>query len=368
MVECENADATQSTGHSATFHTDVTDVTSSTGHSAFSHIEANEGRNADFAEGTGHSATFTGDVIGCHRADITYSTGHSASSNLSTMEANECENADFAKGAGHSVPTIVQYDIDCLVARFESLEISKQFRAYIPATWRKKQNMYVGMNTTPERYLENLYLLGLAWVRKVQHVARLTLNSPEGPIWPTKVEPQALILFAYLGTKQVNWASIPERADFADEIDFVWRVSPPWLPAQHSNFIPIWEHVTGMARTWGWNWHNEVRKQGAPEDVWKAVDRIPRTRFHQNKSSAARHHHILAKQRVPTIAQYVRTNKFYQVGDDETACERPQSSPRCQTRCHHAQEAHAFKALKKKLGLIRAPNMKGPENEYGGIE
>lgn len=357
MVECEYADATQSTGHSA-----------------ISTIEANEGKNADFANGTGHSAIFNTDVIGCHRADITRSTGHSAFFKLSTVEANECENADFAKGTGHSVPTIVKNEgidpIDSLVASMKSLEISKrvpEFQAYMPAAWPKKQDMYVGMDTSPERYLENLFLLGIAWVRKVQHVARLTLNSPKGPVWPTEVEPIALMLFAYLEKQHVHWASIPERADFAEELDFVWRESPPWLPAQHTAFVPIWEHVTGMARTWGWNWHNEVRKRGAPESVWKSEDRNPRSRFYQNKSSAARHHHILAKQRVPTIAQYIRTNKFYQVGDDETACERPQSSPRCQKRCHHSDHAHTLRKFKEKHGLIRAPGVE-PENEYGGIE
>ncbi|KAL9137306.1 MAG: hypothetical protein Q9175_001487 [Cornicularia normoerica] len=313
------------------------------------------------------------DVNEGKNADFTKSTGHSAITIMDTMDVNEGKNADFTKSTGHSatIENIKGKDpMDDLVASMKSFGMSEsvtEFRAYIPSTWPIKQNMYVGMDTSPERYLENLYLLGLAWVRKVQHIARLTLNSPNGPIWPTEVEPMALVLFEYLKRQRLHWASIPDRADFADELDFVWRENPPWLPPRHSIFTPIWEHVTGMARTWAWNWHNEVRKQGAPEAVWKPEDRKLRSRFYQNKASAARHHHILAQQRVPTIAQHIRTNKFYQVGDDETACERPQSAPRCRNKCHHAEYAHTLKRLKKKHGLIRAPGVE-PENEYGGIE
>ena len=279
-------------------------------------------------------------------------------------------NADITQSTGHSatIDNIGGIDpMDDLVARMTRCEIKTEFQAYIPAAWPKKQDMYVGMNTTRERYVENLYLLGMAWVRKVQHVARLTLNSPNGPLWPTEVEPIALMLFEYLRRQRIDWESIPGRAEFAAELDFVWRVCPPWLPPSHAAIAPIWEHVTGMARTWGWNWHNEARKQGLPESIWKAEDRHPRSRFYQNRTSAARHHHILAKHRVSTIAQYIRTNKFYQVGDDETACERPQSSRRCRDKCHHSEYAHALRAVKKKHGLIRAPGVE-PENEYGGIE
>ena len=237
--------------------------------------------------------------------------------------------------------------MDYLVASLRSFEISRQFKAHIPPTLPKKQDMYVGMNTSPERYLENLWLLGKAWVRKVKHVARLTLNSPDGPTWPTEVEPMALALFDFLMARRRPlgyWANIPDRADFADELDFVWRANPPWLPPDHHEvFPPLWEYLTGMARTWS------------------------RSRFYKNKKSAARHHHVLAQQRVPTIAQYIRTNKFYQVGDDETSCERPQSSLRCRDKCHHSEYAHTLKKLKRKHGLIRAPGVE-PENEHGGIE
>ena len=325
-------------------------ITQSTGHSATINIDANECKNADFVEGTGHSAIFT-------------------------VETNECKTADFVKCTGHSaatenIKTQGNAPMDGLIASINNCETSgkkTEFQAYIPSSWPIKQDMYVGMNTTPERYIENLYLLGMAWVRKVRHVARLTLNSPTGPLWPTRSEPIALMLFQELSQHNVHWASIRERADFADELDFVWRENPPWLPPSHGIYIPIWEHATGMARTWGWNWHNEARKQGAPEDVWRQEDRYPRTRHHQNTTSAARHHHVLTAQRVPTIASYIRTNKFYRVGDDETTCERPQSSPRCRHKCHHTENAFAFKRQKKRLGLIRAPGVE-PENEYGGIE
>ncbi|CAD6565571.1 MAG: hypothetical protein ASARMPRED_007334 [Alectoria sarmentosa] len=286
-------------------------------------------------------------VIEGNNADITQSTGHSA-----TIENIHTRGID---------------PMDDLVASMKNCKISTNFQAYIPTSWPTKQDMYAGMNTSPERYTENLYLLGIAWVRKVQHVARLTLNSPKGPLWPTEVEPMALALFAFLRQQPSHGASIPDRADYADELDFVWREGPPWLPPNHTTFVPIWEHVTGMARTWGWNWHNEARKQGYPKEIWKPEDRKPRSRFYQNKTHAAEYHHVLAKQRVPTIAQYVRTNKFYQVGDDETACEQPQSSPRCRDRCHHSDDAHALKKLKKRHGMIRAPGIE-PENEYGGIE
>ena len=67
----------------------------------------------------------------------------------------------------------------------------------------------------------------MAWVRKVQHIARLTLNSPTGPVWPTYIEPLALKLFDFVGRFSGGWIRVRERADFADEIDFVWRVNPP---------------------------------------------------------------------------------------------------------------------------------------------
>ena len=320
------------------------DVTHSTGSSAFSNVKGNECKNAEF----------------------TYSTGHSASFNIKTADA------DFMKGTGHSASTAnvktkgtdPMYD---LAASMRKLKISTKFEAYIPSAWPIKQNMYVGMDTTWQRYLENMYLLGMAWVRKVQHIARLTLNSPTGPAWPTYIEPLALDLFDFLGRFSVEWTRVRARADFTDEIDFVWRVKPPWLPPIQMLYTPIWEYVTGMARTWGWNWHNEARKRGAPQEVWRREDRHPRSRYHQNTSSASKHHHVLATLRVPTIANYIRTNKFYRVGDDETACEQPESSPRCRDKCHHTEQARTLKKLKRKHGLIRAPNVE-PENEYGGIE
>ena len=351
MVECSDADttlisdATPSTGHSAIINSDIMDVdgcsnadfTASTGHSAFI---------VDATQSTGHSAItpITGTGHSASIPDVTQSTGHSATTPVTGTMAS----------TGHSA-TIDDHrmgidPMDDLVASLRSFEISREFKAHIPPAWPKKQDMYVGMNTSPERYLENLWLLGRAWVRKVKHVARLTLNSPDGPTWPTEVEPMALALFNFLKARRRPlhyWANVPNRADFADELDFVWRANPAWLPRDHHEvFPPLWEYLTGMARTWS---HNR------------------RSRFYTNKTSAARHHHVLAQQRVPTIAQYIRTNKFYQVGDDETSCERPQSSPRCRDKCHHSEYAHTLKKLKKKHGLIRAPGVE-PENEYGGIE
>ena len=349
-------------------------VTQSTGHSATIPIDANECKNADFAYSTGHGAFSNSNVNECNEADFTHSTGHSAFSDIEPMDVDEDENED-STSTSHSA-TIGNIDaqgidpMDGLEASFENREIttkkSTKFQAYIPSTWPIKQNMYVGMNTTPGRYVENLHLLGSAWVQKVQHVARLTLNTPTGPVWPTEIEPHALALFAFLKTVP-RPGYIRRRADFADEIDFVWRENPPWLPPTHQAIIPLWEYVTGMARTWGWNWHNEARKQGAPEDVWRKEDRRPRTRNEQNKSSKAAHHHILVSQNIAPVAAFIRTNKFYRVGDDMTACERPESSPRCRYRCHHTADAHTLRRLKVKHGLIRAPGVE-PENEYGGIE
>ena len=217
-----------------------------------------------------------------------------------------------------------------------------------------------------QRYLENLYLLGMAWVRKVQHIARLTLNSPTGPVWPTYLEPTALKLFDFLAKCSIDGTRVRERerADFADEIDFLWRTNPQWLPANHTMYIPIWEYVTGMARTWGWNWHNEARKRGAPEEVWRQEEYKPRTRYHQNEGSASQHH-ILSALRVPRIENYIRTNKFYRVGDDETACEQPESSPHCRDKCHHTESAHTLKTLNRKHGLIRAPGERIPGHRLG---
>ena len=215
-----------------------------------------------------------------------------------------------------------------------------------------------GWDTSCHRYLENLYLLGMAWVRRVRHVARLTWNSPTGPVWPTYLEPTALELFDFLKTFSLDCTRVRERADFADEIDFLWRTNPPWLPANHTKYIAIWEYVTGMARTWGWNWHNEARKRGAPEEVCRQEDRNPRSRYHQNEGPASQHH-ILSALRVPSIANYIRTNKFYRVGDDETACEQPESSPRCRDKCQHTESAHILKKMKRKHGLLRAPGVAG---------
>ena len=228
--------------------------------------------------------------------------------------------------------------------------------AVLPSTprWQMPMNAKMQISSTAQtkasvdtmwqRYLENLYLLGMAWVRKVRHFARLTLNSKEGPFWPTYIEPLALKLFDFLGRFSIDWTRVreTERADFADEIDFVWRVNPPWLPPEQKMYIPIWEYVVGMARTWDWNWNNEVRKQGAPEEVWRLEDRHPRGRYHSNTDSASKHHHLLVALRVPTIAQYIRTNKFYRVGDEETACRRPESSPRCRGTCHHTKYANTL--------------------------
>ena len=290
MAEGEYAYGTHSTGHSASFDTEMAD--------------ANECKDADSAKATGHSASFDTEMA----------------------DANECKDADSAKATGHSastanVKTKGTDPRDDLVARMKKLKISTKFEANIPSALPIKQNMYVGMDTTWQRYLENMYLLGMAWVRKVQHIARLTLNSPTGPVWPTNIEPLALDLFDFLRSFSVDWTRVRERADFADEIDFVWRVKPPWLPPIQMMYIPIWEYVTGMARTWGWNWHNEARKRGAPQEVWRREDSYPRSRYHQNISSASQHHHVLSALRVPTIANYIRTNKFYRVGDDETTCE-----------------------------------------------
>ena len=418
--ECNNADFAYSTGHSAfslVNESIYADFTYSTGHSAFSNPLVNEGKKADFTHSTGHSAFSYPIANECNNADFAYSTGHSAfslvnesiyadftystgHSAFSNPLVNEGKKADFTHSTGHSAfstikPKVASTIQDVTVSsidkqgiismtdltnRMKKCQISTKstknrqsrkkstgFQAYIPLAWPIKQNMYVGMNITCERYIENLHLLGSAWVQKVQHVARLTLNLPSGPIWPTDIEPLALQFFEYLKT-QPSPGAIRKRADFADELDFVWRVWPFWLPGSHLEFIRLWEYVTGMARTWGWNWHNEARKQGAPERVWRKEDRKPRTRYYQNdKRSAMAHHHILVDHKVPPVATFIRTNRFYRVGDDETACIRRDPSPRCRFHCHHLKEARDLKKLKKKHGLIRAPGVE-PENEYGGIE
>ena len=302
--ECYRADSTFSTGHSAFSNSntngcsDAADFVLSTGHSAFFYPHANGCSNAaDFVLSAGHSAFSYPNTIGCsNAADFVYSTGHSAFPN-----ANECNYADFVPSAGHSAFSNGT-DMDDFVASIKSFEISgkgtevqaeipgegwgkgTELQAEIPGEgWAKGTELEAeipgeGWDTTPERYLENLYLLGKAWVRKVQHVARMTLNTPGGPVWPTEIEPLALEFFDLL-RKHVHWTYLPERDDFADEIDFVWRENPAWLPQEHTRFIPLWEYVTGMARTWGWNWHNEARKQGAPKEVWRKEERRPRSRL-----------------------------------------------------------------------------------------
>ncbi|CAF9938938.1 MAG: hypothetical protein ALECFALPRED_007931 [Alectoria fallacina] len=207
----------------------------------------------------------------------------------------------------------------------------------------RSQDMYADMKTSPERYIENLYLLGIAWVRKVQHVARQTLNSPKGPIWPAKVEPMALALFAFLRQQPSHGACIPDRADYADELDFAWPVPG-----------------AGIGTT---KQENKViqRRFGSQKTANRAAGSTKTKHMRQNTTTSWR------SRGVPTMAQYIKTNKFYQVGDDETACEQPQCSPRCRDRCHHSHDAHTLKELKRRHGLVRAPGIE-PENEYGGIE
>ena len=88
-------------------------------------------------------------------------------------------------------------------------------------------------------------------VRKVQHIARLTLNLPTGPVEPTYIELLALELSDCLGGFSVDQTRVQERAVFADEIDFVCRV--------------------------------------------------PHSRHHQNIGSAS-NHHVLSALRVPSMA------------------------------------------------------------------
>ena len=60
----------------------------------------------------------------------------------------------------------------------------------------------------------------------------------------------------------------------------------------------------------------------------------------------------VAALRVWIIIQYIRTNKFYDVGDDKTKYERPELSRGCRTKCHHTEYALTLKKLKGKDGLI----------------
>lgn len=140
------------------------------------------GSEAYITQGTGHSAIFHHETNECNNADfVLTSTGHGA---FLTSMANECKNADFASSTGHSAFSEGTGDpMDGIVASQDYCETSeRQVRGFQPYTWPNKENMYLVWNTCPDRYLENLYLLGMAWVQKVQHIARLTLNSPTGPV------------------------------------------------------------------------------------------------------------------------------------------------------------------------------------------
>lgn len=135
-------------------------ITQSAGHSTIIPV---------MTQSTGHSA-ITPSIT-------TQSTGHSAiTPSMEPMEVTECNNAEVAKSTGNSAAI----DMDGLIASFISLEISEKvtgFPAYLPPSWPKKQNMYVGMDTSPERYIENPYMLGMAWVQKVQHVSIAFFHS-----------------------------------------------------------------------------------------------------------------------------------------------------------------------------------------------
>ena len=131
-------------------------------------------------------------------------------------------------------------------------------------------------------------------------------------------------------------------------------------------YIPKCGYFIGIAQMWGWNWYKEAMERGAPQEVWRREDGYPRSRYLRNIGLASQHD-VLSALRVPSIANYIRSNKLYRVGDKETACEQPESSPRCRDNCHHIKSGYILKTLKRKHGLIGAPSVE-PEKEYGGID
>ena len=116
-------------------------VAHSTGHSAFSNIKGNGYKNADFTYSTGHNASFDTnmtDANECKDADFVKGTGHNASFDTNMTDANECKDADFVKGTD---------PMDDLVASMKKLKISTDFEVNIPPAWPIKQNMDVAMDT-----------------------------------------------------------------------------------------------------------------------------------------------------------------------------------------------------------------------------
>ena len=295
--------------------------------SAFSRTNVNECKEADSTHSTGQGASSNSNVNERKWADFAYSTGHSASSNIKPEDANEGKNEDSASTTHSDIFGNIDGQV---IDPTEGTESEACLSLLLPTL----HNVDVGIKTTPERYLENLHLLGLAWVEKVKHIACLTLSKPRGPVYPEILEPTAKRLFKIL-EEAPDPGKIRRRADFADEIDIIWRVKPDWLPHSHGEFLYLWEYVTGIVRTWGWNCHNEPRRRGAPEHLRRMQDQMPRTRFFQNTTPATAYHHILKYHNIPPIEAFIRKNKFYRVGDDMTACILPEPSPLCHHRCIH---------------------------------
>lgn len=282
-----------------------------------------EGRNAEISS-----------VTGCDMADITMR--KRKNKNVEGIDPIDLiariKNLQIRQGRGHTTAT--------------KAASSKVEKRPWPTNWPVKQDMYAHYHNiiNNERHKENMCLLLQDFCVKARHTARLTRNWDCGEIWPTVVEPAALELSETLNTYGIDWSNVKYRPDYIEELDFVWRRWIDILPADHHKYKIIWEYVTGMARTW-----DRGRKASG---VWLQNGE----EAHGKRQCPGRNYHIVKDLRVPTIAQSIRTNKFFGVGDDETACICARPSPLCHKRCAHRDSLARIKRRKaKKPEAIPAP-------------
>ena len=278
-------------------------------------------------------------------------------SNAAINRVMECKSAEITlKNMNNHEKGIDPFD---LIARIKNLQIStgrchttspspatssKAEKRPWPTNWPVKRDMYAHINITAERHRDNMCLLLQDFCIKARHTARLTRNWECGEVWPTVVEPAALELSETLNKHRIDWCNVKYRPDYLEELDFAWRSCTHSLPADHHKYKIIWEYITGMARTW-----DRGRKASG---VWFQNDE----EAHRKGKCPGSDYHIVKDLRVPTIAQSIRTNKFFGVGDDETACICVRPSPLCHKRCVHRDYLARIKRHKaKKPVAVPAP-------------
>ena len=346
MIECNKADITmgelerrsrrhhritQSTSHSAAITMDMIECNKAD--ITMGELERRSRRHHRITQSTSHSAAITMDMIECNRADITMGGMNNEDIDPIDRLAARIEYLQVSKGSGHTTPTATS---------------SKVEKRPWPTNWPVKRDMYAHHKITRERHVENVCLLLQDFALKARHVARLTRNWEGGEIWPIVVEPAALELSETMNMKGIDWSIVKYHNNYLDELDYMWRNWSDVFSATSDGHKLIWEYVTGMARTWDHDRRKRnIRFQNDSED-------------HHRRKCPDKDYHIVKNLRVPTIAQAIRKNRYFGVGDDETACGFMRPSPLCQKSCAHKA---ILAYLKKKKASMAPPPPVAEEGE-----